>query len=93
MRLKPEKIESLANLIFAALAANGQITLNEGRDKIVAVIRRLITEDLQAEDAIEEEARNLLEQYKSEIDRKGASYERLFHKAKQKLAQERKMVL
>jgi hypothetical protein len=93
MRLKPERIETLSNLIYEALAANAEITVNEGREKIVGLVRRIITEDLTAEDEIEEEARRLLEQHKTEIQRKGASYEKLFHKAKQKLALERKMVI
>jgi hypothetical protein len=93
MRLKPEKIEHLANIIFDSLAANKEITLSEGRDKIVGTIRRLITEDMLAEDEIEEAARALLEEHKDQISRQGASYEKLFNKAKQKIALERKMVL
>ena len=93
MRLKPEKIEHLAGIIYEVLAANPEITLAEERDRIVGTIKRILTEDMQAEDAIEVEAHKLLEQYQSEINRKGASYEKLFQRAKQKIAQERKMVI
>lgn len=93
MRLKPEKIEHLAEVVFEALAANKELELAEGRDRIVGTIRRMITEDLKAEDEIGEEAHRLLGPHKDEIQRKGASYEKLLLKAKQKIAQERKMVL
>lgn len=93
MRLKPEKIEQLAGVVFDSLAANPEVTLTEGRDKVVGLIKRIITEDMLAEDEIEKDAHKLLEQFQSEITRKGASYDKLFQKAKQKLAQERKMVI
>lgn len=93
MRLKPEKIEQLASIIVDTLAANPEVTLGEDRGKIAGLIKRVITEDMQAEDEIEAEARKLLEQYMDEIRHKGASYDKLFQKAKQKIAQERKMVL
>jgi len=93
MRLKPEKIEHLAGIIFEALAAQRELELAEGRDKITALIRKAIADDFKAEDEIEVEAHRLLEAFKDDIQRKGASYEKLFNKAKQKLARERKMVL
>lgn len=93
MRLKPEKIENLAGVIYAALAANNDLTLTESRETISGLIRQVITEDLKTEDEIEAEAHHRLEQFKEEITKKGASYEKLFLKAKQKIAQERKMVL
>lgn len=93
MRLKPEKIEHLANVIFESLASNSELTLTEGKDKIVGTIRKVITDDMKAEDEIEVAAHKLLEEHKEQIQRQGASYEKLLLKAKQKIAQERKMVL
>ena len=93
MRLSPQKIEHLTNEIFEALAGNQEVTLEQGRDAVVTLMRKVIMEDLAAEDEIETEARRLLEEHMDEIQRKGASYEKLLRKAKQKLAQERKMVL
>ena len=93
MRLKPEKIDQLADLIHAALAANPEVELAESADKIKALIRQTIHEDLAAEDQIEEEARKLLEPHMDEIQRKSMSFDKMLLKTKQKLAQERKMVL
>jgi hypothetical protein len=93
MRLKPEKIEELAGLVHEALAANPELKLQESREKIVHLIRLAIQEDLMAEDAIEEEARRLLGEHMDEIQRKGMSFDMMLLKAKQRIAQERKMVL
>lgn len=93
MRLAPKKIDVLAELIFEALASNEQVELQEGRDRTVGLIRQIITDDLRMEEELEEEARRMLEAHSDEIQRSGASMEKLVLKTKQKLAQERKMVL
>jgi hypothetical protein len=93
MRLKPAKIDHLANKIFDALAQNEEIKLVEGRDKFLILIRQIITDDLKAEDEIEEEARRMLDVHIDQIRSKGVSYEQLLLKAKRKLAQESKIVL
>lgn len=93
MRLKPEKIDHLSKIILQALDANSELALGDDRNAILALIRTVITNDLKAEDDIEEEARRTLEKHMNEIQRSGASYEKLLLKAKQQLARERKMVL
>ena len=93
MRLKPEKIEHLANVIYESLASRSELTLTEHKDKIAGTIRRVVMEDMKAEDEIEEEAHRLLKEHKEQIQRQGASYEKILLKAKQKIARERKMVL
>lgn len=93
MRLKPEKIEYMAGMIYETLAANKEIEICESREMVIGLIKRVLTEDMKAEDEIEEEAHQRLAPIKEEILRKGVSYDVIFHKAKQKIAQERKMVL
>ncbi len=93
MRLAPKKIDSLAELIFEALTSNEQVELQEGRERTVGLIRRIITDDLRMEEELEEEARQMLEAHSGEIQRSGASMEKLVLKTKQKLARERKLVL
>jgi hypothetical protein len=93
MRLSPKKIETLARMICRSLEDNPEVEAVESTDKIMLLIRQVITDDLRMEEAIEEEARRLLEGHMDEIQRKGASYDTLLRKAKAKLAQERKVVL
>ena len=93
MRLKPEKIRQLATVIHNSLAARKEIDITESREHVIGLIGAVITEDLRTEDEIEEEARKLIDLHSVEVDRLGASYEKLVQKAKQKIARERKMVL
>jgi hypothetical protein len=93
MRLRSEKIDHLAKVITASLGTSPEIKLNETPEHVIGLIRQIITEDMKAEDAIEEDARKLLDQHKAEIERKGAQYDKLLQKAKAQLAKDRKMVL
>lgn len=93
MRLKPEKIEVLAEQIYDVLAANKDAGMSAERATVTAAIRRIITEDMKAEDEIEEQARALLEEHMDEIQRKGIAFDKILLKTKQQLARDRKMVL
>lgn len=93
MRLRPEKIEVLAEQIYETLAANKDAAVGADRATITAAIRRVINDDMKAEDEIEVQARALLEEHMSEIQRKGISFEKILLKTKQQIARDRKMVL
>lgn len=93
MRLKPEKIEQLAELIHDSLAKIPDLKLRGERKDITFEIRKVITEDLQAEEDIESEARKLLEKHEDELRRTGVSFDAALRKTKQKLARDRGMVL
>ena len=93
MRLKPEKVDQLAKVITEALAVHPEIKFGDSAERVTGLIKKVILADLQAEEALEADARKLLEQHANEINRTGASYDKLLQKAKQKLATERKMVL
>lgn len=93
MRLKPEKIQVLADQIYDTLAANKDANVSAERNEVVGLIKRVITDDLKAEDELEEAARALLEQHMNEIQRKGMSFDKMLLKTKQQLARDRKMVL
>ena len=93
MRLKPEKIEQLTELIYDHLATIDEVALHGERSEIVFLIRNVITEDLQAEDDIEAEARRLLEEHEDDLRRVGASWDQMLRKTKQKIARDRGVVL
>ncbi len=58
-----------------------------------AVLQKLIVENLQTEDQIDTEARQLLQGYARDIREKGLDYRQLFSKTKEKLARDRGFVL
>lgn len=96
MRLKPEKIEQLSELVYDTLAkleSEEKLKLSGERDAIVFAIKNVITEDLKAEEQLEVEAREILEAHEGELRRSGVSFDQALRKMKQKLARDRGMVL
>jgi len=64
---------------------------DEGRVRVA--LTKLIVENLQAEDQLDAEARQLLQGYARDIREKGLDYRQLFSKTKEKLARDRGFVL
>ena len=93
MRLKPEKIELLASLVFESLEGREGIKMTLPREDVIRAIGGIITEDLKAEDEIEAEAREILEAHEAEFKRTGASRHEVLRKTIGKLARDRKMVI
>src|SRR5215467_12789956 len=61
-------------------------------DKVTEVVNTLITNELDAEDKLNDEVREILEQYSDYMRREGVSYQEMFRKAKNTLIQQRKIV-
>jgi len=93
LRLKPEKIESLAARITAALQAHKRAELLVAPDQLTGAIRRIITEDLKREMELEKEAEQILRQHQMAINRQNMSYNTLLDRTKKELARQRKIVL
>ena len=93
MRLKPEKIENLAQKVSAALQGHKRAEFLTPKDQVEGTIRRIITEDLKREMALEKEAEEILRQHKMAIDRQNMSYNTLLDRTKKELARQRKITL
>lgn len=61
--------------------------------RVRAAFQKLIVENLQVEEQIDTEARQLLQSYARDIREKGLDYRQLFSKTKEKLARDRGFVL
>jgi hypothetical protein len=61
--------------------------------RVRAAFQRLIVENLQLEEQLDTDARQLLQTYARDIREKGLDYRQLFNKAKEKLARDRGFVL
>lgn len=93
MRLKPEKIEELAEKAYESLASRAEVKLLAERSDVVFEISQTIAEDLETEDEIERDARALLEKHARELRLSGVGSEQALRKTMQKIARERKFVL
>jgi hypothetical protein len=61
-------------------------------EKVVELVHSLISDELASEDKLNEEVRDILEQYSDYMRREGVSYQEMFRKAKNQLVQQRKIV-
>jgi hypothetical protein len=61
-------------------------------DKVTELVYSVISDELEAEDKLNNEVRDILEQYSDYMRREGVSYQEMFRKAKNTLVQQRKIV-
>ena len=61
-------------------------------DRVSELVQNVITSELEAEDKLNDEVREILEQYSDYMRREGVSYQEMFRKAKNTLIQQRKIV-
>lgn len=92
MRLKPEKIEDLANKILQGMKEDSDVLIRGEESAIIHEIKSAILLDLQREDEIEEEARKILQQHLKKIYRDDINFTELLRKAKKQMARERGLV-
>jgi|YNPNPStandDraft_1061719.scaffolds.fasta_scaffold03342_12 hypothetical protein len=95
MRLSPEKIGRIAEVIVDALLEKGALVLRRpgksGRAALVAAIRDLISADLRIEEEIDAEVERVLASYRRPIV--GTERDVLFRKIKEEIAGRRGYVL
>jgi hypothetical protein len=61
-------------------------------EKVTELVHTVIANELDAEDKLNDEVRDILEQYSDYMRREGVSYQEMFRKAKNTLVQQRKIV-
>ena len=61
-------------------------------DRVIEIVNPLISDELDAEDKLNDEVREKLEEYSDYMRREGISYQDMFRKAKNALIQQKKIV-
>ena len=93
MRIPKAWVPLLAKKITENLVTKGLVKSASSIEKFVIATEALILEELSVEDRVNEEVRQLLKGYTSEIEKGRMDYRRLFEMTKQKLVRERNLVL
>lgn len=93
MRLKKEMIQYIAQVMGKKLIEREYVSYEGNPRDLEALVINVITDDLQVEDRLNEEVRDILEQHQDEIDKGNIDYHKMFTMIKRKLAQERGLVL
>ena len=92
MKLTPEHIEILVQGIADQLERTGSVRFAD-RAASVDRLGRALAEDLQVEDRLNEEVREILRGHADQIDRQNIQYHEMFKLIKSKLVRERKLIL
>jgi hypothetical protein len=92
MRLTKNQIEYISYRITKDLQDKGLVDIDDPRRMMQALIS-IITGELQVEDRLNEEVREILTQHSEEMRRTNVEYREMFKMIKKKLARERKIIL
>lgn len=92
MRLSSDEIEFIARKVVKTLVGEGRLEV-ESETTLVATMVGVITEELQKEDRLNEEVREVLLQHSREMERSNITYTEMFKMVKRKLAKEKGLVL
>lgn len=93
MKLSEARIDKLAEQIVDTLADQDDVRLQADDAKLLHAIRSTMIDELTVEERLDAEVRKMLDQYKSDIAMGRMNYDELFKRAKQKLINERRIVL
>ena len=92
MRLTSDQVEYLARKIVKTLVGQGKLEVDSDT-RVAEGIARAITEDLQVEDRLNDEVREVLVQHANEMERSNITYSEMFKMVKRKLAKEKGIIL
>lgn len=92
MRLTGDEIQYISLRIVKTLTAEGKLEVDsEGR--VAEAIGKVIADELQVEDRLNEEVREMLLQHSSQMERSDVTYTEMFKKVKRELAKKKGIVL
>ncbi len=93
MRLNSDEIKGLSEFL-AKLIVDKNLLLNQVKTEDLRLdIFNIITEDMKREDKLNEEVKDIMERYDSELKNGKLDYNKLFNMIKQQLIKERKLII
>lgn len=93
LRLPKEWVSHIAKGIVENLVQKDLLRFKTTKEDAVALVEQMIVEDLMIEDKLDEEVKEILKQYETDIEKERLDYKRLFTLTKQRLVKERNLVL
>jgi hypothetical protein len=93
MRLLKEMVDYLSRILAEQLIKEEFISIKGSQEEVEARIKHVIMEDLLVEDRLNQEVKEILREYASEIDKREVDYSRMFNLIKSKLVKERGLIL
>lgn len=92
MRLNRQQIEHMAFALVKGLLRD-QTILTDDREKVVAQIQELISRELEKEDLLDEQVKEILKEKLNDIRNSNIDYYEMFKMVKSKLAEKENIIL
>lgn len=93
MRIPKSWVSLIARKILGDLLKKELIVASVSMDELTLETEKLITDELMVEDRINDEVREMLKKYSSEIEKGRLDFKKVFDLTKKKLVQERGIVI
>jgi hypothetical protein len=93
MRLNKVRVHHMAVSVVERLASSGCLQIEGTPDVVVRQLESAIMSELQVEDRLNAEVREILKQFEREFSEGRADYQKMFTMVKQKLIKERGLIL
>lgn len=93
MKLSDPRIDKLSEQIVDLLAEQDDVRLQADDVKLRHAIRDEVIDELTVEERLDAEVRKMLEQHRSDITMGRMNYDELFRRVKQRLINERRIIL
>jgi hypothetical protein len=93
MRIPKTWVPVIAKNIINNIERKNLAQLRCSKEEAIAEAERLLMEELTVEDRLNDEVRELLKRYETEIERGKVDYRKLFDMTKAKLVRERNIIL
>jgi hypothetical protein len=92
MRLSTDEIQFISRKIVKTLVAAKRLEVDD-EARVMEGIGRVIADELSIEDRLNEEAREVLAQHMTSMERSDITYSEMFKKVKRELAKQKGIVL
>lgn len=92
MRLSADEIQFISRKIVKTLVAAERLEVDD-ETRVVEGIAKVIVDELQVEDRLNDEAREVLSQHMGQMERSDITYSEMFRKVKRELAKKKGIVL
>jgi len=93
MRIPKGWVPVIASEIVEELINKDMVKIQLTEGQLKAVTEELIMEELMVEDRLNDEVREMLKQFDSEIEKGNLDYRKLFDMTKRKLIQEKNIII
>lgn len=93
MRLNKVRVHHMAVSVIERLQANGLLQIHGKQEVVIQKLEAAILAELQVEDRLNADVREMLKQFEREFAEGRADYQKMFTMVKQKLIKERGVIL